>query len=496
MKIKFWKDFIWILLIGFFKTGLRILPVCLLLSVLVVPGTIFAQENQEQKNEILFHSQFPEDSASVSDSGHGRVIFAPSYFENIQFSELSPELVKRFYEMRDNLNSGNLEKAFPVLREFLLLHAEKFFPERDEKHLSHFPVSGVEDGGIRQLWDSQGKMLLRYPVYVICRKILQELPQETLRKWQEFSFPYLQSALTVIFMERLDEQPENKLKILKRIRNQNPCSAVESLLLEELALNAWQAGNLKEAEYFWSLELAERLKHSAESISRPISDLAVLPEIGELTQRLEQVKQMERISSPVFSIPGWSINMTQILNPEGEIIFEDFLPEEQKGNLFGDRKRDREREEKVVPQFLAFSPDGQFLIARMGTQVAVWPKDEWVTRPKSYLVILDLSSEGSLLGIISPDSENRFLIGNPLADEQAVYVPTISIGEKMEISLDIYALPDGTLTDRRTLCFLSDFLSFDLGKYSETIFLPIRWSNDGKILIGGPESGFQLIMEK
>ncbi len=422
------------------------------------------------------------------------MVFTPFHFDDVQFPELSPEELKRFHKMKSDWDSENMEKAFPEIREFLLLHAEKFLPKQDERNFVK-STDQINDE-IQRLWDSHGKMTSRSPVRVICRNFIQDLPPKYLQDWQNFNLPSLQTALTFISQKIPNMPPENILKILKQIRNQNPCSALDAQILNEIALNALKIGNFNDALFFGTLELSERKKRPDQTTFQSLPYFCPLPEIEELEQNLEQIKKMIATSSPTFSNPGWSVNMTQIRNPKGEIIFEDFLPEEQKSALFLEKNRNREHEEKEIPQFLTFSPDGQFLIARLGTQVTLWPSNQRATRPQAYLVILDLSRDGSLLGIISPDSLSRVLIGNPLADEQFVYVPTLSISENMEIDLDIYALNDGNLVDRKTICSSSMIPSSDSKKYPETIFLPIRWTNRGKILVGGPESGFQVIMEK
>lgn len=505
MKINFWKRLIRKISIGLFKTGLTLIFVHLPIF------SVFPQETRS----ILNTSNSREANARVStlddlpNQTQASVVFVPSRFENVQFPALSPKETKQFHEMKADLDSGNLEKAFPAVREFLLLHAEKFLPEQDELFFTQainsrddetrrFSIESMNDEA-RRLWDSRGSMTIRFPVYVICRNLLQGLPPSSRLDWQKFCFPYLHLALESI-SQRKSMSLENRLQTLKQIRNQNPCSELDACLLDEIALNAWKIGNVREARFFWTLELSERTKHPDETAHRLLSHSKKLPQMEELKQLLEQTKEMEATSSPTFSNPGWSVNMTQIRNPKGEIIFEDFLPDEQKATLFLDRKRDEKQEQKKLPQFLTFSPDGQFLVARMGTQVALWPKDEWETRPRAYLAILDLSRDGSLLGIVSPDSISRVLIGNPLADERFIYVPSLSLEENLEIALDIYALTDGALAARKILCSASapsqDPSRADAPKYLETIFLPIRWTSRGKILIGGPDSGFQVIMER
>ncbi len=178
--------------------------------------------------------------------------------------------------------------------------------------------------------------------------------------------------------------------------------------------------------------------------------------------------------------------MVQVNDREGRVLFEDLLPEEQRGTLFSDRKRNLAEEMAEVPNFGAFSRETNVLAVRMGTRVTFWPEGISETRPQTYLAFLDMARDGALLGIAVPETPRRTYVGNPLADERFAYVPSLLLGERGEVSLDIFSLTDGSLVRRLPLFSLG---LHDFGK--ETLFLPVSWESEGRIRIGGPESRVQ-----
>ncbi len=267
-----------------------------------------------------------------------------------------------------------------------------------------------------------------------CKKLIAGLPTDGIRKWREFTDEIVSATL------KSENLSENALKQLLR---ENPHSTYEEEILELLRFRARRA-----------------------------DEAPITPEAR----------------------PEWTVTMTEVRTPEGVAVFEDFLPLEQRGTFFADRKRNETAENRAVSEFLTFSPDRNFLVARLGTQVTRWMPEEINTRPQAYLVVLDTTRDGLLVWLTTPETVQRALVGNPLADENHVYIPTVKLGKQAEFALDTYSLADGTLL-RRDELFTVSWENVHSGEDTEIIHLPIRWTEPGKILIGSPDSGVEILWE-
>ena len=80
-----------------------------------------------------------------------------------------------------------------------------------------------------------------------------------------------------------------------------------------------------------------------------------------------------------------------------------------------------------------------------------------------------------------------------LADAERVYIPTLRLGKNAQISVDVYSLSDGTL--QKIIPLFDVSLAEIQTPENETIFLPIEWSPEGKIWVGGVSSGIQMVVD-
>lgn len=395
----------------------------------------------------------------------------PTKFENVRFFELSEIEINDFRTMKAELVEQNWESALLRMRKFLLLRPDFCFPGNGGNFLS------------------EGKNVAEE-----CANLLAALPPEGIGAWRARVDETVRVTLSA-------SASLNSVDLI-RLKRQNPHSSYEQEILELLARRAWEAGMRSRALEFWERELAEvRWSGKAYAPQKALlSDRLFSAEelevrIREVRKTLEEFRSETsgKVNALPLSAPAWQVTMTQVLNPEGEIVFEDFLPEEQRGTLFADRKRKEELERQKIPQFLAFSSDRNFLVARLGTHVTFWPDAEREVRPQAYLVLLDASRGGSLIWLAAPESPQRVLIGNPLADARCVYVPSLLLGSPDAVSLDVYALADGVLIRRVPLfeTALPERFLMEAG----SVFLPIQWGEDGRILVGGKNSGVQATVE-
>lgn len=414
-------------------------------------------------------------SAETENEKNRKIVaMMPTQFMEIQFPELTPEEWQNFEKMRQELEELDYTSAFPKLRGFLIMSPRKWLPS---------------DG------DSVPEMCTS-----ACEKLIAELPTDGIRKWREFTNEIVSLAL------KSEKISENALKQLLR---ENPYSAYEAEILELLALRAWRAGKLVQARTLWEREIAvvrktEKMSENMPKLEQKTAILTEIPSQNKQEKRLSAVRKLlkqEKTEEDSNSdleehktILTWTATMTEVRTPEGTTVFEDFLPPEQRGTLFADRKRNEMAENRMVPEFLTFSPDGNFLVARLGTQVTRWLPEEIDTRPQAYLVVLDTTRDGLLVWLATPETVQHALVGNPLADENQVYIPTVKLGKQAEFALDTYSLADGTLL-RRDELFTVSWENMRIGEDTETIHLPIRWAEPGKILIGSPDSGVEIPWE-
>ncbi|MDO4628994.1 MAG: hypothetical protein Q4C70_07405 [Planctomycetia bacterium] len=507
----------------------------------------------------------------------------PTRFTEVKFPELSPEEWQNFEKMRQELMEQDYMSAFPKLRGFLILSAEKQLPDREDSKTDsgniHETVTGMETGTKMITETDSGSVPEIVTEKVaetgtetvlgmktcgrVCTELIAGLPEEGMRKWREFTDKTVSTALKSAFrvaQESAGKSGEIPEKVLKQLLRENPYSAYEAEMLELLALHAWQLGKMEKAWTLWERELAvmtedecrreagnpvksenwiasenpvqgekptgkEAGKETANHTEKK-SGKKTSPGIGQKTVILDEIpsqntqeerlfavhellrrkksgtnssteKNMETDSEletklGTLSVSGWTVTMTEVRTPEGVTVFEDFLPSEQRGTLFRNRKRNRVLENQAFPEFLTFSSDGNFLVARLGTQVTRWPTGEVDTRPQAYLVVLETARDGFLVCLATPETVQRVLVGNPLADENYVYVPTVEIGTRAEFALDIYSLADGMLLRRNTL-FSASWEDIKIENDTEMVYLPIQWTESGDILIGGSNSGVEMV---
>ena len=425
-------------------------------------------------------------------------IFEPTHFQNVLLPELTPEDQALLEETEKELkNGGEVSPAsFEVLRRFLVMKSGQF--PHEEKGFA--PPKTTLKKTSTLVWDSKNPLIspLRPKVSERIRDFLETLPPETLLAWRAWVDENVEAVLNSIQKSKDLPTPEE----LKRLIRENPFSSYEAEFWELLAQNAWQTGNAASAASCWEMELLARAI-LAESLPKTFF-LKEIPSIETLIgfhivaqkavpdENPEQNPQSEE-AEDLEVAPKWRVSMTRIVSPEGETVFEDPLPEEQRGMLFPDRNRDLDVENEETPQFLTFSPDRNFLIARLGTRVSVWPEEEREVRPQPFLVVLDLSRDGQLVWMKAPNSVNSAFIGNPLADAERLYIPTLRLGKNAQISLDVYSLSDGTL--QKIIPLFEVSLAEIQTPENETIFLPIEWSPEGKIWVGGVSSGIQMVVD-
>lgn len=421
--------------------------------------------------------------------------FEPTQFQTVLLPELTPEeealLEETFHELENG--AENPRASFETLRGFLVMKSEKFLREKEDFN----PLPSSREKPSTLLWNEENPLVLtqRKRVLEKGRVFLKALPPETLLAWRAWLDENVEAALNSAWKSKDLPTPEE----LKRLIRENPFSSYEAEFWELLAQNAWQTGNAGSAAAFWMKEL--QVRDDGTKLRPKTFFLKEIPSVETLIgfhtaaqkavpdESPEQNPQSEEAEDQKTA-PQWRVSMTRIVSPEGETVFEDLLPEEQRGMLFPDRNRDLDVENEETPQFLTFSPDRNFLIARLGTRVSVWPEEEREVRPQPFLVVLDLSRGGQLVWMKAPNSVNSAFIGNPLADAERVYIPTLRLGKNAQISVDVYSLSDGTL--QRIIPLFEVSLAEIQRPENETIFLPIEWTQEGKILAGGIKSGVQM----
>lgn len=451
-------------------------------------------------------------------------IFEPTEFQTVFLPELTPEeealLEETFHELKNG--AENPRASFEVFRGFLVMKSEKFLREKEDFN----PLPSSREKPSTLLWNEENPLVLtqRKRVSEKGRDFLKALPPETLLAWRAWVDENVEAALNSIRKSKDLPTPEE----LKRLIRENPFSSYEAEFWELLAQNAWQTGNAVSAAAFWTKELqvrddetesrqktfflkelppietlvgflkaAENAAQNGTENAAPMESAEQNLQPGEAENRKTVEKREPNPQSEeaenLESGPQWRVSMTRIVSPEGETVFEDLLPEEQRGMLFPDRNRNLDVENEETPQFLTFSPDRNFLIARLGTRVSVWPEEEREARPQPYLVVLDLSRGGQLVWMKAPISVNSAFIGNPLADAEHVYIPTLRLGKNAQISVDVYSLSDGTL--QRSVSLFEVSLAEIQNPANETIFLPIKWMPEGEILAGHVMSGVQMVVD-
>ena len=422
-------------------------------------------------------------------------IFEPTEFQTVFLPELTPEEETLLEETFNELQNGaeNPRASFEVFRGFLVMKSEKFLREKEEYIL---PPANMEN---ISTWvgptKTQSYQDPRHKVSERIRDFLKALPPETLLAWRAWVDENVEAVLNSIRKSKDLPTPED----LKRLIRENPFSSYEAEFWELLAQNAWQTGNASSAAAFWQKEL--QVHYDGTELRPKTFFLKEIPSVETLIGFHTAAQKAVPDESPEQNLPAeeaedqkkapqWRVSMTRIVSPEGETVFEDPLPEEQRGMLFPDRNRDLDVENEETPQFLTFSPDQNFLIARLGTRVSVWPEEEREVRPQPFLVVLDLSRGGQLVWMKAPNSVNSAFIGNPLADAERVDSPTLRLGKNAQISVDVYSLSDGTL--QKIIPLFEVSLAEIQTPENETIFLPIEWTSEGNILAGGIKSGVQM----
>ena len=424
--------------------------------------------------------------------------FEPTQFQTVLLPELTPEeealLEETFHELKNG--AENPRASFEVFRGFLVMKSEKFLREKEDFN----PLPSSREKPSTLLWNVESPLVLtqRKRVSEKGRDFLKALPPETLLAWRAWVDENAEAALNSIRKSKDLPTPEE----LKRLIRENPFSSYEAEFWELLAQNAWQTGNAGSAAAFWMKELQVHddgtKLHPKTFFLKEIPSVETLIGFHTAAQKAapdESAEQNPQSKEAEYqkTAPQWRVSMTRIVSPEGETVFEDPLPEEQRGMLFPDRKRDLDVENEETPQFLTFSPDRNFLVARLGTRISVWPEEEREVRPQPYVVVLDLSRGGQLVWMKAPNSVNSAFIGNPLADAERVYIPTLRLGKNAQISLDVYSLSDGTL--QKIISLFEVSLAEIQRPENESIFLPIEWSPEGKIRVGGINSGVQTVVD-
>ena len=416
---------------------------------------------------------------------------------DVRFPELTPEEAERFGAIEESLRSEDWESAFSEMSGFLLLAADRYVPGTERKVLE---TASAASGN--RIWRGnastvEGELVPVCPRTVadVCGEWILGLPEAGRSAWRAWADAKVSEELAALgFFAKTQSKGVSGLSahsfgtspavFLERIRRRNPYSSFESEILEILACLAWNEGRTLEAARFWEAELAERERFSPENVPGR-QRLTELPALEVLRARSEEIRKFaascENSEKPEF-LQKFRISMIQVQDHEGRILFEDLLPEEQRGTLFSDRKRDLEAEMAEVPSFGAFSPETNILAVRMGTRVTFWPEGVSETRPQTYLAFLDLSREGALLGIAVPETPWRTYVGEPLADGKFAYIPSLFLGERGEFALDILSLTDGSLVGRIPL-FSADLREVE----KESLFLPLSWVSERRIRIGVPE---------
>lgn len=451
---------------------------------------------EDSLSEHFEETHFEQDESWESEAIPSVLGSCASVLQEVRFPELSPEETERFWAIEAKLRSEDWESAFSEMSGFLLLWEDRFVPGT-ERNLP----GGTEFSG-DWIWKKNGageSAVCPRTVGEVCREWVLGLSEEGRKTWLEYADANVcteLSALGILRETASDDLSEGDVLFhgwasdvrLESIRRRNPHSSFERELLEILAASAWNEGCFEDAERFWEAELAESERLVSENVPKA-RILRELPSPEILRSRLAECRKLSRASRKSAdreTAQRLRVSMVQVNDREGHVLFEDLLPEEQRGTLFSDRNRNLAEEMAEVPDFGALSRNTNILAVRMGTRVTFWPEGISETRPQTYLAFLDLSRDGTLLGIAAPETPRRTYVGNPLADGQFAYIPSLLLGERGEIALDILSLTDGSLVRRIPLFSIG---LRDFGK--ETLFLPICWGSEGRIRIGGPECRVQ-----
>jgi len=421
-------------------------------------------------------------------------IFEPTPFQNVLLPELLPEEQRLLEETEYKLKNGEItSENFEVLRRFLVLAPEKFLHEKN----SVFSQGSVLKETCVLIWDAHRQLVIaRQNVVEKIRVFLETLPPEALNAWRFWTDKNVEAAFK--FNAEIANYPN--FETYKRLFQENPFSSYDAEFLDLLAQEAWRTGSTARAVQYWEMELDSRTRQT-ENFSKT-HFLTELPSLETLHTRLKTARKAAERSNAEWkrkfqeknlnSGKEWRVSMTQILTASGEVVFDDLLPEDQRGMLFPNLNRNLKQENEETPQFLAFTPDKNFLAARLGTRISFWPEEEREVRPQSYIVVLDLSRGGQLVWLKEPVSVDSIFIGNPLVDLNFVYIPSLQIGKNAMISLMAFSLADGTLQKNIPLfqVNLTEVQAFA----SEPIFLPIRWTPEWNIQVGGITSQVQILV--
>ncbi len=403
-------------------------------------------------------------------------LFTPSVLEEVQFPEVARD---EWDALLNTLKNQDWETGLEKIRYFLFFHSEEFVPK--ETTAEHRNENGTETRieneteyrtEIKSENDSEKRT---ESIPAACVRLLKSFPPEMLVSWRKIADLHVESVL----------QPGKSVpseRVLRLLMEQTPCSSYELELLELRAQLAWNSGNPFLARELWEEEI-RAVNNDGKTVSCRI--LKRLPTLEELQLRLESAKnECESRNEAVrtSNLPkGWRVTMTQVLDPQNIPVFDDFLPPEQRGTLFWDRKRNETAENQDCPQLQTFSSDGSILAARLGTHVTFWPAAERATRPQAYIAAFDLHRDGALLWMTTPENPQRQFVGNPLADDTYVYIPSVQeIGNsRLEAALDVYAITDGTFQSRRTL-----FCARLPEPSASPLFIPITFTPEKRIAVG------------
>lgn len=190
------------------------------------------------------------------------------------------------------------------------------------------------------------------------------------------------------------------------------------------------------------------------------------------TQWRQQLHPLEAAEKEESQPPeGYRCTMTQIFDPTGKVIFEDFLPRDLWGELLPSRTWKEEENQPEIEPWLLFSRDGKQLFARMGTRVSVWPLSQRSTRPQGYLAALDLTAEGRLQWIYVPESPQWAIVGKVVEKEGYLWVPMMEMTTPKRFYLACLDRRDGILLHREFL-FTAKTTPSGNDPPLETIFLP------------------------
>ncbi|MDO4570117.1 MAG: hypothetical protein Q4D38_07030 [Planctomycetia bacterium] len=399
--------------------------------------------------------------------------FVPTRLEGIQPELPPPEVLFELDRLDVFLDDEDWESAASLLRKFLADDGTWLVPLADVSESPATPESSLS-----------GRMRTFVSRESACRWWVERVPGEV---WRPSVDPIVRFLLT---QWGTSTPPEDSF--LEFLLKNYPYSEWEGEILEILAQRAWENRRFESAFLWWERALEVRERDDFED--RETLFVKRLPTREELENRIVSARQTldrygenegngENGESPdIPASDGWKCSMLRVYNPQGEAVFEDFLPQEQRGALFEDRRWDAAVGDAFYPQFLTIAPDRTILAARLGTLVSFWSPVERVSRPQAYLIALDLSAEGRLLWMKTPDAPTRVFVGNPSADDERIFIVSMEIGAPVRFSLDAYDAAAGALLWRAFL------FSADVPR-EKALFVPVQSLSSSRVRVGSDALG-------